>query len=400
MPRRALVLLTAVVLALHWLVLQGLSLRGMGADADVPQDLAFNTRMVEPPPPPPPPAPSAAPASPPAPRPRPVRKPPPAPPPVAEPVAAPPSEAPEPPPGPGPGLVAAAPPEAAPTETPASDDGADPVVASAAPAPPEALVPESPASAASVPATASAAPAADDKDDASAGVDIRPPGAGSQTASTTPPPVRLPAPARLEFEVSGQVKKFNYSAKAELLWRHDGTHYEARQEAKAFLIGSRSQTSTGQITATGLQPQRFGDKSRSEQAAHFDFAQGKATFSANTPQAAIGAGAQDRLSVFIQLGAMLAAAPDRYPAGTQITLTTVSARNADRWTFTVEGRETLDLPAGPTPALKLQRLPRKEHDQKAELWLGTELGYLPVRIRLTQAGGDFADLRLSEHNTP
>lgn len=400
MPRRALVLLTAVVLALHWLVLQGLPLRGMGTDANAPQDLAFNTRMLEPPPPPPPPAPSAAPAPPPAPRPRPVRKPPPAPPPVAEPVAAAPSEAPEPPPGPGPGLVAAAPPEAAPTETPASDDGADPVVASAAPAPPEALVPESPASAASVPATASAAPAADDKDDASAGVDIRPPGAGSQTASTTPPPVRLPAPARLEFEVSGQVKKFNYSAKAELLWRHDGTHYEARQEAKAFLIGSRSQTSTGQITATGLQPQRFGDKSRSEQAAHFDFAQGKATFSANTPQAAIGAGAQDRLSVFIQLGAMLAAAPDRYPAGTQITLTTVSARNADRWTFTVEGPETLDLPAGPTPALKLQRLPRKEHDQKAELWLGTGLGYLPVRIRLTQAGGDFADLRLSEHGTP
>lgn len=240
----------------------------------------------------------------------------------------------------------------------------------------------------------------DDKEGASAGVDIRPPGAAGQAASTAPPPVRLPPPARLEFEVTGQVKKFHYNAKAELLWRHDGARYEARQEVKAFLIGSRSQTSRGQITAAGLQPERFGDKSRSEQAALFDFAQGKATFSANTPQAAIGAGAQDRLSVFIQLGALLAAAPERYPAGTQITLTTVSARNADRWTFTVEGSETLDLPAGPTPALKLQRLPRKENDQKAELWLGTGLGYLPVRIRLTQGGGDFADLRLSERSAP
>ncbi|RYF19495.1 MAG: DUF3108 domain-containing protein, partial [Comamonadaceae bacterium] len=60
MPRRALVLLTALVLALHWLVLQGLPVRGMGVDSGKPQDLAFNTRMVEPPPPPPPPPPVPA----------------------------------------------------------------------------------------------------------------------------------------------------------------------------------------------------------------------------------------------------------------------------------------------------------------------------------------------------
>lgn len=305
-------------------------------------------------------------------------------------------------------MAAAAPEQAAnpPAEmtappAPAAEGAAADAVASASPGPdtPAAPPAEAPAPAASAPAAiASAAP--QDDNQVSAGVDIRPPGASGNTASGEPPPVRLPAPARLEFEVSGEAKKFNYSASAELVWRHDGASYEARQEVKAFLIGSRSQTSKGQITATGLQPERFGDKSRSEQAAHFDFAQGKVVFSANTPQAAIGAGAQDRLSVFIQLGSLLAAAPERYPNGTQITLTTVSARNADRWTFTVEGPETLDLPAGPTPALKLQRLPRKEHDQKAELWLGTSLGYLPVRIRLTQSGGDFADLRLSEHSAP
>ncbi|MRT18677.1 DUF3108 domain-containing protein, partial [Vitellibacter sp. q18] len=93
------------------------------------------------------------------------------------------------------------------------------------------------------------------------------------------------------------------------------------------------------------------------------------TFSANTPQAPIGPGAQDRLSMFIQLAAMRAADPARYTPGTQITLTTVSARNADRWTFSVEAPETLHLPVGATPALKLLRLPRRDYDQKAELWL-------------------------------
>ena len=67
-----------------------------------------------------------------------------------------------------------------------------------------------------------------------------------------------------------------------------------------------------------------------------------------------------------------------------------------------EGEEVLDLPAGSISALKLQRLPRRDHDydQKAELWLAPALGYLPVRIRITQASGDFADLRLRSHAAP
>ena len=97
---------------------------------------------------------------------------------------------------------------------------------------------------------------------------------------------------------------------------------------------------------------------------------------------------------------MLAADPARFVPGTQITLTTVSARSADRWTFTVEGPETLDLSAGPTPTLKLLRLPRKDYDQKAELWVAPGLGYLPVRIKLTQANGDFADLLLRASGPP
>ncbi|MFT4241259.1 MAG: DUF3108 domain-containing protein, partial [Acidovorax sp.] len=222
----------------------------------------------------------------------------------------------------------------------------------------------------------------------------------SQPPGTAPPPVRVPPPARLAFDVSGQARKFSYNARAELVWQHDGSRYEARQEISAFLVGTRAQRSSGAITAQGLQPQRFADKSRSEQAAHFDHAQGRVTFSANTPDAAIGPGAQDRLSVFIQLGALLAADPGRFIPGTHVTLTTVSARAADRWTFTVEGPETLELPGGPTPALKLQRLPRKDYDQKAELWLAPSLGYLPVRIRITQANGDFADLLLRSHGSP
>ena len=48
------------------------------------------------------------------------------------------------------------------------------------------------------------------------------------------------------------------------------------------------------------------------------------------------------------------------------------------------------------PTLKLTRKPRKEFDQKVEIWFAPSLGYLPVRNRITQPNGDFIDQQLVE----
>ena len=409
MPRRPLLVLTALVLALHWLVLQGMPMVWDGNPSAAPAAQVFSTRSIAPAPPPPPVvAVAAAPPTPPAPpRPKVVRKKPAAAPAAQTTAQATDTPQPAEPPAPTEG---SAEPEAPAPAAPASEDSeeSNPALSETTEsteatetAEVVAAAPQPHASAATSPSSSPEGPATAPDNDMGAGVDIRPPGgAAGHAASTAAPAVRLPAPVRLAFDVSGQAKKFNYNASAELLWQHDGSRYEARQEISAFLVGSRSQSSVGQITAQGLQPERFADRSRSERAAHFDHAQGRVTFSANTPQAAVGPGAQDRLSVFIQLGAMLAADPGRFVPGTQVTLTTVSARSADRWAFAIEGQETLDLPAGPTLAWKLQRLPRGDYDQKAELWLAPDLGYMPVRIRLTQANGDFADLRLRSSGPP
>jgi hypothetical protein len=229
----------------------------------------------------------------------------------------------------------------------------------------------------------------------------------SATAASEPPAAPPPAPPaqaivpaqtyaipgsmRLKYNITGEVKKFGYSARAELLWLHDGSSYDARLEVSAFLLGSRVQTSTGRITAQGLAPTRFGDKTRSELAAHFERDKGKVSFSANTPDVPLVDGAQDRLSVFIQLGAMVAGNPLKFPPATTIALPTVGPRDADTWVFGIEGEEKLDLPGGEQTTLKLTRLPRQDYDQKVELWLAPALGYLPVRLRLTQSNGDFID---------
>ena len=198
----------------------------------------------------------------------------------------------------------------------------------------------------------------------------------------------LTGSVRLHYKVSAN--KFPFSLSGELLWHNLGDHYDARLSYSAFGL-SRSQTSRGQIGGTGLAPLRFADKYRSEVAAHFNYLEGRVTFSANTPDVPLLAGAQDRLSVLLQLGALVASEPERYSPGTTLTLQTVGARDADLWLFTIEGIDTLELPGGTLQAFKLLRLPRKPYDQTVEVWLAAQLGYLPARIRITETNGDAID---------
>ena len=215
--------------------------------------------------------------------------------------------------------------------------------------------------------------------------------------------INLPGSANLAYKMTGTSKGLNYYANAELVWRNSGSDYEAGMRVSAFLLGSRSMSSVGRITPGGLAPTRFSDKSRSEVAAHFEAGKGKVTFSANTPDAPLLDGAQDRVSVFFQLGGILAASAGQQPPlgiGSSVTIYTVGPREADTWTFTVEAEEQLSLPAGDMSTLKLTRKPRREFDQKVEIWYAPSLAYLPVRNRITQANGDFVDQQLMSVSQP
>lgn len=198
----------------------------------------------------------------------------------------------------------------------------------------------------------------------------------------------VPGSTRLNYKV--EANKFPYSLNSELSWQQQDGNYELRLEFSAF-GQARVQSSRGQVTPEGLAPLRFSDKFRSEVAAHFDREKGKVTFSANSPDAPLLAGAQDRLSIFVQLAAMIGGDPARYLPATTIAIQTIGPRNADTWLFTVGALETLMLPGGEQLALKLVRNPRQEFDQKVELWLAPALGYLPARLRITEHNGDFID---------
>lgn len=205
----------------------------------------------------------------------------------------------------------------------------------------------------------------------------------------------LPQQLLLRFKVEGMVKGMQYHAHAELQWHIDGQHYQARQSVSAFLLGSLEQSSTGQITEQGLQPQRFVDRRLARQrSVHWDWAQHMATFEPERPPAPIGPGAQDRLSVFLQLAAMLQSMPQLRSEGARIDIPTLGSRSLQMWSFVVQAPEVLQVPAGEMPTLRLLRLPQPGNTETAQLWLHPERGYVPVRIRMEESNGDVIDLTL------
>lgn len=191
------------------------------------------------------------------------------------------------------------------------------------------------------------------------------------------------------------------SGKAELVWRQDGGSYVLDLSASYLSIPVFQWNSTGRLMPQGLLPTRFSDKRfrKSEVAAHFNYEQGKVSFSANTPDAALLAGGQDRVSVILHIAGLLAGDPARYPPTTTFSLQTVSATEAEPWLFIVNEPETLNLPAGPQSALRITRNPRREFDQKIELWFAPAFNYLPVRFRFTETNGDFVDAQLQSSQT-
>lgn len=360
--------ITGLVLAAHGLLLWGLP-ELSPPDKAADDQIVMETRMLQAPPPPPPAHEAPKPAPVPAPKPQAASR---APAPASAPVPDEQKSAPNQPP-----TQEQQPQDAPETEAPTNT--------------------EQPAAAAETAPEPVAEPPEANGADTARPIQVTPAG-----SAPLPPgsvlPVTLPNSATLEFNASGQVKGFQYSADAQLRWQHDGQYYQARQSISMFLLGERAQTSEGLITPKGLQPLNFSDKGRKTQSAAFDVSSGKAHYSGGQTDAAIGDGVQDRLSVFLQLSALMAAAPEKYPPGTLIELTTSSARSAVRWQFRVGASEALELPFGSVMALRLDKLPGKSSsDQHGSVWLAPSMQYLPVRIKLTQGQDDFVDLQLKKY---
>ena len=219
--------------------------------------------------------------------------------------------------------------------------------------------------------------------------------------ATLPPPAplgltvgALPAPVLIGYKLTGQEKGLTYYASGELRWQHNPSQYEASLTIKAFLLGARVFSSVGSVGPQGLMPLRLGDKWRGEKATHFDAENHRINFSNNKPSTDLQAGAQDQVSLYVQLAAAMAGDPERYKPGSSVSIQTATINDAVPWTLTLQAEENVQVDGKPVPTTKWVCLPRGKFDTQVELWLSRAHAWMPVRIRITQVSGSFIDMNM------
>jgi hypothetical protein len=235
------------------------------------------------------------------------------------------------------------------------------------------------AAAASAPVPAPAA-ASDDDEPLQLAAAAAPPAAASAPPTYR---TRIPPSAVLRYDL----RRGALGGEGELRWQHDDGRYELQLQGSVLGLSLLSQSSRGGFDAAGLAPERFLDRrrGREQRAANFQRERGLITYSGDAAQHPLLAGAQDRLSWMVQLAAIVDADPARWQPGTQVEMAVTGSRgDSDVWTFTVSGREAVELAGGrPIEALALAREPRKPHDTSVQVWLDPARHHLPVRLRLS-----------------
>ncbi len=203
-----------------------------------------------------------------------------------------------------------------------------------------------------------------------------------------------PPSARIAYEVDGLIGGSSYSGNAELVWTRDGKNYQTQLLIRKFGLTLQAWTSAGRLTARGLEPETFSSQKigQAEIFAYFERDANRIRFSAGTPAAPLQRGAQDQLSVFMQLASLLGGAGTSVTAGKAISMQAIGDRYAEQWSFHPSAPETVKLPSGTLQAIKLTHEPTAERKQRLELWYAPTPHYVPVRIRITEANGDYLDL--------
>ena len=219
------------------------------------------------------------------------------------------------------------------------------------------------------------------------------------THSLTAKVGNFPGNVQINYKLTGQEKGLTYYASGSLKWQTTNETappkaYQAELQVSAFLLGSRTWRSVGLLGDGGLSPKRYSDSWRGERAAHFEADTQTISFSGNSPSAPLQSGAQDQVSLFVQMAA--AVSTEIYKPGAELNVQTATARDAVNWTLTYKGDEVIEVGREKMETQHWLCLPRGRFDNQVEMWLAKPLSGLPARIKITQANGNFIDMAM--HN--
>lgn len=152
------------------------------------------------------------------------------------------------------------------------------------------------------------------------------------------------------------------------------------------LWGNIKRSSSGTVSADGLRPLQYSDErtGRDTERAKFDWSAKTVTIQYDGPEKTMPMPAHpsDDLAFLFEFAF-------NPPREEQIAVDVINGRGISDRIYRNEGRARLKTPAGEFDALKLVR--RKEGNERAEIWLAADRGYLPVRILIIAKDGTRLD---------
>lgn len=214
--------------------------------------------------------------------------------------------------------------------------------------------------------------------------------------------INLPPSATLVYTIKARQSGITLGGDASVAWKTSEQKYSIVTETRAMLFGKiLDSSSVGSVDEYGLEPEKFNEKRfrKPESITSFDRKGDKKviSFSESTETYPIKGGEQDRTSASWQLVAMARAAGNKFKPGSEWKMFVAGRRDAETWTFKVMQNESLSTALGQLDTVHIIKAPPPDSkDQQVELWLAPSLEWYPVRVRFSDADGDFVEQMIGQ----
>lgn len=221
--------------------------------------------------------------------------------------------------------------------------------------------------------------------------------AQAQAASATAAAETLvdpwPADTRVNYRLGGQFRGGPLYGQAFVQWVRQGAQYQAQVEIRLSPFGHRILTSQGEVTAEGLYPRAY-EESGTGRRRQVRLTDTQVVLQDGTalprPERA-----QDTASQFVELGHRFRTGQETLALGRSVDIWLARPGGMDRWTYDIVAQELLATPRlGEITAWRLKPRPieRPRGNISAEIWFAPSLQYLPARVRVNLGEEAFVDL--------
>jgi hypothetical protein len=220
----------------------------------------------------------------------------------------------------------------------------------------------------------------------------------SQEHPAAPYKINPPPSADLRYAINAEQSGLKLQGSGLVQWRVQPHQYSVHNETRAQLFGKILDTrSEGKIDNFGLAPAQLVEKRLRKDTTTTTFnADSKTiTFSQSAQTYPLTGGEQDRTSIVWQLLSIARAVPKKFVPGTEWKFFVAGEKDAEPWTFKVIKREKIVTPKGEFNAIHVFRAPPPDsREQKLDIWLAPTLEWYPVRLRFTDADGEYIEQSL------